>query len=116
MVVLNIKNSRFLGCSRYPQCKFTKSLSTGVKCPEEGCDGELIERNTKRGKLFFGCSRYPACHFATWDRPIDQPCPECGCAIIVHKETKRKGSFNRCPKCKTEFPLSPAGGAEEDAA
>jgi DNA topoisomerase-1 len=116
MVILNIKNSRFLGCSQYPQCKFTKSLSTGVKCPQKDCDGELIERNTRRGKLFFGCSRYPDCHFATWDRPIDQPCPECGSPMIVHKETKRTGSFNRCPKCKAEFPDSPAENTEENAA
>jgi DNA topoisomerase-1 len=25
---------RFMACSKYPECKFTKPLSTGVKCPE----------------------------------------------------------------------------------
>jgi len=32
-------SGRFLACSNYPTCKFTRSLDTGVKCPEEGCGG-----------------------------------------------------------------------------
>jgi len=106
MVILTIKNNRFLGCSRYPQCRNTRSLSTGVRCPVSGCSGMIIERTTRRGKVFFGCSAHPSCNFATWDRPVDQPCPACGYPIMVRKETKRKGIFNRCPKCKTEFIVS----------
>ncbi|MBD3391307.1 MAG: type I DNA topoisomerase [Chitinivibrionales bacterium] len=107
MVILNIKNNRFLGCSRYPECKNTRSLSTGVPCPVNGCPGMLIERNTRRGKVFFGCSAHPACNYATWDRPVNEECPTCHYPILVHKETKRKGSFNRCPKCKTEYSVAP---------
>ncbi len=103
MVVLNIKNNRFLGCSKYPECKNTRSLSTGVPCPNANCEGQLIERSTKRGKLFFGCSAYPSCTFATWDRPLNEKCGSCGFPILVHKETKRKGIFKRCIKCKAEF-------------
>jgi DNA topoisomerase-1 len=32
-----------------------------VKCPEPGCDGELVERRNRRGGVFFGCNKYPAC-------------------------------------------------------
>ena len=110
MVILTIKNSRFLGCSHYPDCKNTKSLSTGVHCPNENCEGELIERSTKRGKIFYGCNKYPQCSFATWDKPITEPCPTCNFPIMVYKETKRKGNFKRCIKCKTEIQLS----SEED--
>ncbi|MEZ4577470.1 MAG: type I DNA topoisomerase [Desulfobacterales bacterium] len=56
----------------------TGALSTGVKCPEKDCDGELVERTSKRGKIFYGCSRFPKCNFATWDKPVARKCPDCG--------------------------------------
>ncbi len=112
MVVLNIKNNRFLGCSKYPQCRNTKSLTIGVPCPNEGCTGSLIERNTKRGKVFYGCSAYPKCTFATWDRPLNEKCSSCGFPVVVYKETKRKGNFKRCIKCRAEFPVETGENAE----
>lgn len=59
---------KYLACSN-PDCSYTASLprepkSTGVPCPEPGCDGELVERRGPRGK-FFGCSRYPDCRYTT---------------------------------------------------
>jgi DNA topoisomerase-1 len=110
MVVLNINGNRFLGCSRYPECRNTKSISTGVVCPREGCNGQLIERKTKRGRLFFGCSHYPKCNYATWDRPVAQKCPQCGFGILVYKDTKRKGVYHRCPNCRAEYPVPGAVG------
>ncbi|MFP4013959.1 MAG: type I DNA topoisomerase [Chitinispirillaceae bacterium] len=106
MVILSMNGNKFLGCSRYPECKNTRSLSTGVNCPQEECDGVIVERKTKRGKVFFGCSKYPKCTFASWDRPVDKKCDACGYPILVHKDTKRKGSYLRCPSCKNEFPLA----------
>jgi DNA topoisomerase-1 len=117
MVILNVKNNRFLGCSRYPECKNTKSLSTGVHCPMEGCPGQLIERTTRRGKTFYGCSAHPNCNFATWDLPVNKPCDACGYPMLVYKESKRKGNYYRCLKCRAETQLTPgsdsAGGAEQ---
>jgi len=55
------RKGKFLSCSGFPECKFAQSFSSGVKCPEPGCDGELVERRSKKGANFFGCSRYPAC-------------------------------------------------------
>jgi len=60
MVIKWSRRGRFLSCSGYPECKFAKSMSTGVKCPEPNCDGELVERRSKRG-LFYGCTKYPKC-------------------------------------------------------
>ncbi len=80
---------RFLACSSYPKCKFTKSISLGVSCPQEGCDGELAEKRTKRGKVFFGCSRYPKCTFASWYKPVPKPCPKCNSPFLIEK--KRRG-------------------------
>jgi len=91
---------KFLACSRYPECKGTRPLGLGVPCPDCGT-GELVERRTRRGKAFFGCSRYPECKFGIWDRPVKQPCPSCAYPILVQKQTKTKGDYLQCPKCKT---------------
>ncbi len=69
MVIKSGRFGRFLACSRYPECKKTMPYSTGVKCPEEGCEGVLVERRTKKGRVFYGCSKYPACKHATWKLP-----------------------------------------------
>ena len=105
MVIRRGKYGDFLACSGYPECKNTQSLnnnnngtanSTGVKCPEKGCDGELMEKRSKRGKVFYGCSRYPECTFAIWDKPVDKPCPVCNAPFLVEKSTKKKGTFLAC--------------------
>ena len=56
---------RFLSCSGFPECKHARSITTEVKCPQEGCEGRLIERRTRRGKVFYGCSNYPKCKYTT---------------------------------------------------
>ncbi|NLG18509.1 MAG: type I DNA topoisomerase [Fibrobacter sp.] len=106
MVILTINGNRFLGCSKYPECKNTKSMSTGVHCPQKDCEGTLVERKTRRGKIFYGCSAYPNCTFATWDRPVDQKCQKCGFPMMVYKETKRKGAVMRCVSCRDEILIS----------
>jgi DNA topoisomerase I len=46
--------------------------------------------------MFYGCDRYPECKFASWDRPVPGPCPDCGASILVDKITKRAGHIRRC--------------------
>ena len=61
MVIKWGRRGRFKSCSGFPECKNAKPLvTTGIKCPEPGCDGELVERRSRRG-AFYGCSRFPAC-------------------------------------------------------
>jgi DNA topoisomerase-1 len=104
MVVKRGRYGDFLACTGYPECKNTQSLngglnakSTGVGCPEKGCDGEIVEKSSKRGKIFYGCNRYPTCNFASWDRPVAIACPVCGNAYMVEKTTKREGTLQVCP-------------------
>jgi DNA topoisomerase I len=68
MMVKNYSRGRFLSCSDYPRCKNTKPFPTGVKCPQQGCDGELVERSSRRGP-FYGCSRYPDCRYTSRKLP-----------------------------------------------
>ncbi len=104
MVVKSGRYGQFLACTGYPECKYTKSLdpketgkATGVPCPEENCDGELVERKSKRGKIFYGCSRFPKCNFAVWDKPVDKKCPDCGAKYLLQKSTKKLGEHLACP-------------------
>jgi DNA topoisomerase-1 len=97
---------KFIACSSYPDCKYTESITTGVKCPREGCEGELSERRTSRGKLFWGCTKYPECKFATWYKPVARKCPACGLPVLVEKETKRLGQHLACPECKQVVKLT----------
>jgi len=103
MTVKRGKYGEFLACTGYPGCKNTLSLnnfkqlqSTGVKCPEKGCFGEIIERYSKRGKLFYGCSAYPKCNFASWDKPLSKECPKCRSPFMLEKSTKKDGDFLAC--------------------
>ncbi|MBN2367187.1 MAG: type I DNA topoisomerase [Calditrichaeota bacterium] len=99
MQVRRGRYGEFLACSNYPNCKFTKAIGTGVKCPEEGCGGEIVQRQSKKGKIFYSCSNYPTCKFALWDKPVDVKCPQCGYPLMVEKSSNR-GSYIQCPSCK----------------
>jgi DNA topoisomerase-1 len=88
MVVKEGRYGKFLACSRYPDCKGTKSMSIGVACPQEGCGGSLVQRRTKKGRIFYGCNNYPTCRYALWEKPVAQTCPQCGAAFLVEKRRK----------------------------
>lgn len=100
---MTIKRGRFgsfLACTKYPECKTTKPISLGVKCPKDGCGGFLAEKRSRRGKPFYGCSNWAkkGCDFVAWDRPVPQPCPVCNAKFVVKKENKR-GVMLRCVEC-----------------
>lgn len=95
MVIKNGKFGRFLACSNYPTCKSTQSLNTGVHCPQEGCDGMLVERRTRKGRTFYSCANYPKCTFALWDKPIPEKCPQCDAPFLIEKQGKG-GIVKRC--------------------
>ncbi|MDU2582368.1 MAG: type I DNA topoisomerase [Anaerococcus hydrogenalis] len=92
------RNGKFIGCTNFPDCDFTKSIikTTGVKCPECN-DGEIIEKVSKRGKRFYGCSNFPKCDYATWDPPTGEKCPECG-DLLVHKKNRSTDEI-KCNSC-----------------
>jgi len=93
----------FLACSNYPECSGIKPLTTGIACPRKGCKGELAHKTTRRGKVFFGCTRYPDCDFATWDRPLDQACPDCGARPLYEKTPRNRAGYLYCSSCKGKF-------------
>lgn len=94
MVIKWGRMGKFISCSGFPECRNARSLvvSAGVKCPK--CGGELQEKRSKRGRLFYGCGNFPKCNFATWDKPLPKPCPQCGGLMTLSKK-----GLARCTQC-----------------
>ncbi len=78
MVIKHGRYGKFLACTGFPECRHTQPLLTklGVPCPT--CGKDLVVRRSRRGRTFYGCSGYPDCDFASWQRPVAAPCPQCG--------------------------------------
>jgi DNA topoisomerase-1 len=96
------RSGDFLGCSRFPKCRGTRSMPTGVLCPKDG--GQITERRSKkRGKAFYGCENYPSCDFVCWDKPVPEPCAECGYVGAEAKFSKARGHYRKCIKCGNEW-------------
>lgn len=95
-----VRNSRlgvpFLACEKYPRCRNTRSIGTGVACPQPTCEGELVERASKKGRRFYGCNRFPKCRFVSWSRPVDKECPKCGNPYILVRQSKGE-EYLACP-------------------
>jgi DNA topoisomerase-1 len=85
------RNGWFLGCSSFPKCKNTGPLPLGIKCPK--CKtGDIIEvRARGRGRPFYGCTNYQSeqkCDFRLFQKPVFQPCPQCGSGFTVRAGSK----------------------------
>ncbi len=103
LTVKNGRFGRFIACSRYPECKYTRSIGIGIACPEPGCDGEIVEKKSRKGKIFYSCSRYPRCKYALWNRPYPLSCPECGHPFLVEKSSKSRGPYLQCPQKECSY-------------
>jgi len=69
LVIRTGRFGKFLACSTFPTCKFTKAFieETGLACPKDS--GKIVVKKTRKGRRFYGCSNYPACDFASWTLP-----------------------------------------------
>jgi len=100
LVIKQGRYGEFTACTKYPESKYVKHKTTGMKCPKDADKGgEVVERKSKRGKTFFGCSNYPDCDFVLWNRPILEKCPKCDAEFLTEKITKKHG---RQLICNTE--------------
>ena len=102
LVIKRGRYGRYVGCSNYPDCRHTESLGTDIACPKTGCEGEIVERTSRKGKLFFGCSRYPDCDQVSWNRPVLYTC-ECGLHFVEERSSKTRGTYYSCPECKNSY-------------
>ena len=106
MVIREGRFGKFLACPNFPKCRNTKPIlhPIGVKCPK--CGADILERKSKTGKVFYGCEKYPECDYTTWDKPLNEECPECKHMMVEHVErngSKRKFCSN--PECSKARPV-----------
>ena len=117
----------FLGCSRYPDCDFTRDLSEATEPVDpnappkiEYCDNCGKEMQIKRGRfgVFLACTGYPDCKTTKRlmsgtkiprqpDVPLDENCPTCTAQLL--RRQGRFGDFIGCskyPKCKYTRPIT----------
>ena len=94
MVIKVGRFGKFMACSAYPNCKTTKAIPLGVKCPQDG--GNLVQKRSKKGRTFYACGNYPSCEFALWDRPVNKACPNCHAPFLIEKISKQSGNSVQC--------------------
>jgi DNA topoisomerase-1 len=104
LIVKTGRNGRFAACPGYPECKHSEPLHTGVMCPREGCPGQIVERQSKKGRVFFACNQFPNCDQTIWERPIPEACPECKNPYMVEGKGNLRGRL-KCPSCGHKKPL-----------
>ena len=93
LVIRKGKYGEFTACSNYPNCKYIKpnEVKEIIDCPN--CDGKIIEKKSKKGKVFYGCNNFPKCKTAFWDMPINEKCPKCNNLLTI------KGKKIKCSSC-----------------
>ncbi len=122
------KRGKFIGCTAYPECKYTKSLLSEKdqalekqigesSCPD--CNAPLLLRVGKYGS-FIGCSAYPACkHIESLQKPEDTGvfCPLCKSNNLFKRKSKYGKFFYACsgyPKCNYAVQYPPKAQACEN--
>ncbi len=102
MVYKVSKFGKFLACPGYPECKNTMTIrvTTGATCPK--CGGEILVKQSKRGRTYYGCEKWPKCDFMAWDKPIaDEKCPDCG-GLLMEKNGRGAKVYCYNEKCSYE--------------
>jgi DNA topoisomerase-1 len=120
MVIRSGRFGEFLSCTGYPECKNAKPVPLGVKCPK--CGGDIIEIRPKKrgGKTFYGCSNYAderiKCEFKLWQKPLTEPCPNCGAPFLVMGGSRLKPMIACANKeCGYKRPVGEPAPAAEPA-
>ncbi len=103
MKVRHGKFGPFLGCPGYPDCRGIINIpkkgekeSDSPPCPAKGCDGRILSRRSRFGKIFYSCSNFPACD------------------VIVNDLDKLNEKYKEHPK--TAYVKSADGGKKKRAA
>lgn len=108
MMIKHGPYGEYLQCGN-EECKHRMTLikTIGIKCPKEGCEGEVIEKRSRFGKVFYGCSMWSKtkCNSVFWNRPILVNCPECN-SLLTFKETA-KANLIACSNKECKFKRSP---------
>ncbi len=127
------KFGRFLACTAYPECKYTRNLENGqgrevVETDEicDQCGKKMVIKEGRYGK-FLACQGYPDCK-NTKPLTIGIPCPEDGGGLVERRSKRGKPYFTcanypdckfllwyrpvpePCPKCAAPFLIQRGAG------
>ena len=110
------KHGKFIACTGYPDCTFTREpdnekIDLTEQGEEEYCENCGRPMVLKKGRFgtFFACSGYPDCKTTKQiggtqkkaDVALEEKCPQCGNHLVV--KSGRFGEFTACsnyPTCK----------------
>jgi DNA topoisomerase-1 len=110
------KHGKFIACTGYPECTFTREpdndkVDLSEQGEEEYCENCGRPMVLKKGRFgtFFACSGYPDCKTTKQiggaqkkaDVALEEKCPQCGNHLVL--KTGRFGEFTACsnyPTCK----------------
>jgi DNA topoisomerase-1 len=109
------KHGKFIACTGYPECTYTREPdNTDVEVAEQGeeeyCENCGRPMVLKKGRFgtFLACSGYPDCKTTKQiggtqkkDQPLDEKCPQCQSNLVL--KFGRFGEFTACsnyPTCK----------------
>ena len=110
LVYRNGKFGRFISCSNYPTCKYTKNEEQEDNKTEDVCPNCGSPMVVKKGRFgsFIACSNYPECKTIKKTQTKEAPketgetCPDCGKPLIERK-SRYGTTFVGCsgfPKCR----------------
>ena len=117
LVIKEGRYGKFIACTNFPECKYTKNIENEVdaKCPLCG-SGVLLKTSRKlKSRKFYTCDRKgpdPECPFINWDLPIaDSKCETCGSYMVM--KSFRGKSYPRCSnrECPTNVRKSKEAAA-----
>lgn len=110
LLVKTGRYGKFIACSNFPKCSYTRNVEVAAKgkCPI--CSSGLVSHKSRkyRGKTFYTCDKKgsnPNCDFISWDLPIDdRKCDTCGSYMVWRRfrgKSYPKCANKDCPTNKT---------------
>ncbi len=113
--------SKFIGCTGFPECRYTSSLEAEGEQPVESehmcpkCGSPLLIRKGRRGREYLACSAYPQCSCIMGldkeGNPVELAprtntsfsCPRCGADMFVEDDTEKEELV--CSRCRNRVPM-----------
>jgi len=107
LVYKNSRNGKFIACSNYPTCTYSRNIEYKLKdtpCPFCGSGINILKSRKHKNKIFYACDKKgsdPDCQFISWDPPVNgKTCPTCGTYMVYRKfrgKTYQKCGNRDCP-------------------
>jgi len=104
LVVRKGKYGKFIGCSRYPACDYTRPIVEYARgnCPK--CGGKVQIKRSQKGKTYYICENNlekKECDFISWYEPSNYNCPDCSQRLYYRYKSGEEMLY--CISCKKYF-------------